>query len=444
MSPTIKRGPTPSSRPRKVANSRLLLLVPSTSYRAGDYLAAAAELGVSVVVGSDHHQVLSDAAPGRSLEVDFEDLEAGPRAIAAYAQQYPLDAVIGTDDESAEFAAVTAKTLGLPHNAPDGVRAARDKSMFRAVTKRAGLAAPRHALTMSVDQTVRAAKRIGFPCVLKPTHRSGSQGVLRVNNPDQCEAGAVRIFKLLARGGPDPGKHRLLVESYIDGDELALDGLLLGGQLHTLALFDKPDPMAGPYFEETLLVTPSRADPEVQAQAIEAVGAAARALGLTWGPIHAEVRVPQSAAGDRGHTRSLGGGITSRPSPTLLELAPRTVGGLCGRSLDFEHGWTLESLVIAAALGKLSAPPPLRSNASGVMMIPIPRSGVLHGIDGIVQARRVCGVTGVVLSIACGEVVEALPEGNRYLGFIFARRRTPEEVETALRAAHRALRIDIR
>ena len=189
-------------------------------------------------------------------------------------------------------------------------------------------------------------------------------------------------------------------------------------------MFDKPDPLEGPYFEETLYVTPSRLPMTVLAE-VEAVTArAARALGLREGPIHAELRVD----GER---------------VSVLELAARSIGGLCSRALRFGAGVSLEQVILRHALGLGLEDLARESTASGVMMIPIPGAGVLRGVEGQQQARAVEGIGGLEITIARGRPVVPLPEGDRYLGFMFARAASPDAVERSLRVAHGLLRIFI-
>ena len=405
---------------------RILLLTASTSYRARDFLTAAASLDVEVIVGSDHRQVLERQSGGRSLYVSFEDPGRGTSAIVKHAQTMPVDAVIGTDDDSVVLAALAAEELGLPHSPAAAVVAARDKLRFRESMQSAGIAGPGFkVLPLGI---VPQASPLTFPCVVKPRHLSASRGVLRVDSDDELARACERIERILASvpGSSDPTHDRaLLLEEYIHGDEVALEGMLHHGRLEVLALFDKPDAMHGPTFEETLLITPSRLEQHVQDAVSSTVQRAVHALGLQHGPVHAEARLN-------------GDGVW------MVELAPRTVGGLCSRSLRFSGGDSLEALVIRNALSLGSTvsrmPEPARP-ASGVMMIPVPKTGRLHSVKGVDVANRVPGIEDLIISVPPGDEVMPLPEGDRYLGFIFARGATPQSVEKALRDAHAALDI---
>jgi biotin carboxylase len=260
----------------------------------------------------------------------------------------------------------------------------------------------------------------GFPRVVKPLSRSGSQGVIRADTPVEAQAAADRIRAML--GDPDA---ELLVEQFVPGDEVAVEGLLAAGRLEVLAVFDKPDPLDGPYFEETIYVTPSRRPAEVLDEVHRLTAQAAAALGLTEGPVHAEMRI-----GDDG-------------SVTVLELAARTIGGLCSRSLRFGLGISLEEVILRHALGMPLDHLRREDLASGVMMLPIPHAGVLREVHGQDAARAVPGVAGLEISIPRGRRVLPLPEGDRYLGFLFAKADTPERVEAALREAHARLEVEI-
>ncbi|MBI4544225.1 MAG: ATP-grasp domain-containing protein [Gemmatimonadetes bacterium] len=407
---------------------RLLLLLATSSYRAEAFLSAAARLGVEVAVGSEERQALAAFTTGASLTLDFADVEGSTRAIVDFARSYPLDAVIAAEDDGAVLAAAAAAALGLQHNPPQAVRAARHKHTMRQALSRAGIPGPDFWL-LPVDMDPEdAAQRISFPCVLKPVFLSASRGVIRADDPAAFTAAFRRVAALLAqpdvtrRGGDLAGK--ILVESYLPGLELALEGLLARGELRVLALFDKPDPLEGPFFEETFYITPSRLPAKVQATLADSTARSAAALGLRDGPVHAELRY--NAAG-----------------VWPLELAPRSIGGLCSRVLRSSTGASLEELLLAHALGRPTHTWQREERAAGVLMIPIPRAGTLRAMRGLEAARAVPGVENVVPAINPGQRVVPLPEGNRYLGFVFARADTPAEVEAALRQAHRRLEVII-
>lgn len=407
---------------------RVLLLMATRTYRAEAFLTAAAKLGVQVTVGSEREHLLASYVPGATVALDFAHPKRAAQQVVQFAQRYPLHAVVGVDDDTTILAAEAARALGLPHNAVESVRAARYKDLFRLVLDEAGLPGP-SSFVASLDEPARdVAARAPYPCVVKPLALSASRGVIRADTPAQLVAAVQAIAAILADSAllpDDPARSQYLVESFIPGRECALEGLLVDGTLHVLALFDKPDPLDGPYFEETIYVTPSRLAAADQEAVRQAAQDAASALGLREGPVHAEVRL--NSAG-----------------PYVIEVAPRTIGGQCSNVLRFDSGLALEELVLRQAT-RLDLPPLQRQGgADGVMMIPIPRGGTLHGWSGVEAAEAVPGVEKVTIAIPCGERVVPLPHGDRYLGFIFTHAPTPAQAEAALRRAHACLRFDIR
>lgn len=379
----------------------------------------------------------------RAITLDFNDPAGATERIVALAGRRPLDAIVAADDQGLEIQAAAAARLGLAANPPEAVRATRDKSVLRRLLAGAGVPAPAFAVVAAGESVERAVEHVGLPCVVKPLHLSGSRGVIRADSLPDALAAAARTRRIArAAGGPDV--ETLVVEQYVDGGEVAIDGLLSDGELVPLAVFDKPDPLVGPYFEETIYVTPSRAPRADQETWFELVTAACRALGLREGPIHAELRL--AATG-----------------PVVLEVAARTIGGHCSRAVHFADGASLEEVVLDHAVGRAvgravgqavsqavgqavgaggeraadrSRP---AAGAAGVMMIPIPGGGRLMAVDGLAEARAVPGITAVEITIPLGQEVVPLPEGDRYLGFLFARADRPERAEHALRRAHGAL-----
>ena len=386
---------------------RLLLVAPSTSYRLEAFLDAADALGCAVTVATD----APSAIPGASIWVPFDD-PAGAAALLVH-QVGAVDGVVGTDGDAVAVAADVAARLGLPANDPVAVAAATDKLAQRVAAAGAGVPQPAFAgvADSSVDWSI-------FPAVVKPVGRCASQGVLRADTPTELHEALRRVHQIVGDAEP------LIVEQFVPGVEVAVEGLLRGGELEVLAVFDKPDTPHGPTFAETLLVSPARLAPDVLARVLDVAGRACAAVGLFEGPVHVECKVD---------------GVDVQ----FLELAARSIGGLCSRTL--EHGGiTLEEVVLRHALGlPVAVPQAERRGATGVLMLPVPRTGRLRAVHGTDAARGVEGVTDVVLSIGVGQDVVALPEGDRYLGFVFARAETPDRVEAALRAAWWLLEVDI-
>jgi biotin carboxylase len=405
--------------------ARVLLLVPARTYRAADFLAAAGRLGLDLVVGSDGALPLSNRPV---IRVDPRDLQASVDRLVANSGR--VDAVVAVDTLMLVLAAAAAARMGLPHNPVDVVRAATDKAEQRRRWATAGGAQPAFRIVpagASQDALCDAAAQVGFPCVVKAVSLSGSQGVLRAGDQAGAVAAAGRIRQVLDGTGR-PAEEPLLVEAYVPGWELSIDGLLTDGELTVTAIFDKPETPKGPTFEETVLVTPSRLPQPLLSETLRAAARAASALGLRYGPIHAELRLDARGGQQR---------------PTMLELAARSIGGLCSRALRFLDGVSLEELVLANALGRRVASPRLVRPA-GVLMLPVERAGVLQAVEGRSDAAAVPGITGLSITIPVGQNVRPLPEGDRYLGFLFAEAATYQEVEEALRAARRRLRVVIR
>lgn len=403
---------------------RILLLIPSATYRADAFLAAAERLGAEIVVGSNRAPALASTSV---LHVDYEDPEAGPQQIAAFAHDHPLNAILAVDDQGVALASRAARWLDLPHNPIDAVLATRNKLNLRRRLAAAALASPEYLAAGIHDDPAVLAERAPYPCVLKPLALSGSRGVIRADNPPAFVAAFKRLRTLLA----DPeiatecgdAAAGVLIERFIPGTEVALEGLLERGELQLLALFDKPDPLDGPYFEETIYITPSRLPQKEQEAIIATAAQAARAIGLHSGPVHIELRIN-------------GDGIWP------IDVAARTIGGHCARALTFADGTSLEDLVLRQALDK--APKVERDPlASGVMMIPVPGEGILRAVRGVEEARAVPLITEVLITVTAGRRLAPLPEGGEYPGFIFARGETPGAVEAALRQAHAALNFEL-
>jgi len=411
----------------------LLLLVPTTSYRLDDFQAAARRLGVPLVVGSDLCHKIEDTfgeLPDQ-LSLDYRKPEHAAEQIAEAAARRPIAGIVPTSDATAVIGALAAERLGLSGSGASAARKAGNKLAQRRALREAGLPVPPFADHAVSDDPAAVAAGVRYPVVLKPLIFSASRGVIRADAPAGFVAAWHRIAKLLhdtkmERRAREEGEGaRLLVEGFVPGAEVALEGLLRGGALEVLALFDKPDPLDGPFFEETLYVTPSRHPVAVQAEVARLVGEGCRALGLAEGPVHAELRLPPAGA-------------------VILEIAARSIGGLCSRTLRFGAGLTLEEVLVAHAMGIPLEGVRREARASGVMMLPIPRRGVLHGVTGVEAARAVPGVVDLVITAAEGRELVPLPEGDSYLGFLFAKGETPAAVEASLRAAHAALAFDLR
>jgi biotin carboxylase len=407
-----------------VTGLRVLLLIPATTYRATDFIVAANRMGLELVVGSDGALPLGDRP---AVRVDPDDVERSVDRLASHAGN--LDAVLAVDTTMLVPAAAVAARLGLPHNPVHAVKAAMDKAEQRRLWAAAGVPQPAFRIVRAGapdDATIWATAEVGFPCVVKAVSLSGSQGVLRADDELGTVAAARRIRQILT-DARRPETEPLLVEEYVPGWEVTVDGLLTDHAFTVTAVFDKPDTLDGPTFEETLFVTPSRLPESLLDALLGTAEHAARALGLRHGPIHAELRI------DPRH---------GEEAPTMLEVAARSIGGLCSRALRFLDGASLEEKVLANALGR-SVAPQQAIRSSGVLMLHPERPGTLRAVDGRPEAAAVPGITGLSITIPAGQHVRPLPEGDRYLGFIFAEGETHEAVAAALRAARDRLHVVI-
>jgi biotin carboxylase len=398
---------------------RILLVASKTGYQVREFHEAARRLGIDLVLATDRCHVLDnpwgDNATALPFDSPLEEID-----IEAVRERGPFDGILAVGDGPALVAARCAERLGLRFHPGGAVNAANDKRRTRERFRGSGMNAPDFRIA-GADDGEAAGQR--FPCVLKPPRSSASRGVIRADTPGEFAEALARIRKMSREEG-------VLIEDFIPGREFALEGIVTARKLQTLAIFDKPDPLDGPFFEETIYLTPSRQPASVQRAIREAAQHAVTALGLEFGSVHAEMRV-----NDRG--------------VWMLEAAARPIGGLCSRVLRFQNemslpgGVTLEDVLLRHALGEDVAGTHLEPGAHGVMMIPIPAAGIYSGVEGLEQARETVDIEAVEITAKEGHPLEPLPEGASYLGFLFARAPDAERVERALRNAHACLRFRI-
>ena len=409
--------------------SRLLILASKLGYQTRSFAEAAKAIGVDVVFASDRCHQLEDPWSDGAIAVRFDDPEDSARRIVKQSLVRPVDGLIALGDRATSTAAHAARALGFAYHSPQAVENCRSKLRQREVLRDAGLPVPGF-FSFKLDKRVeKILPRVQFPCVVKPLRLAASQGVIRANNAEEFQAAVTRIKHLLespeVKVTREPDLDRLLVERYIPGGEVAVEGLLTHGKLRILGVFDKPDPMEGPFFEETLYVTPSRLPDNMYDRLLECAERTVHALGLTHGPVHAEFRI-----NDQG--------------PWVLEAAPRPIGGLCSRALRFGPQRTLlEELLVRHALGMTGTGVEREDDATGVLMIPVPKTGVLEKVEGEDLARATPGIEDVQITARLHDFIAAWPEGSTYLGFLFAHSKSPAEVETALRLAHSQLKFEI-
>jgi biotin carboxylase len=400
---------------------RVLLLLPTTTYRTKAFVDAALKLGVEVTAAAERPSTLEQKNPAGLLTLDLFEPEMAASQARKFARDFPVNAVIPVDEDTAVAAARIAQALELKHNPISSVQIAKNKYLMRECLKRAGLKAPGFWRFTLDDDIEEESHRVAYPSVVKPVFLSTSRGVMRVDSPSEFVAAihrleAILIKKDVARRG-GAASREVLVEEFIPGREVALEGLISERELRMLALFDKPDPLDGPFFEETIYVTPSRLPRDVQREILSTASEAARAMGLLRGAVHAELRINEQGV-------------------WLIELAARAIGGLCSRALRFGEDVSLEELIIRHALGEDVSKIERENAAAAVMMIPIPRAGVLREVRGIDEARRVADIEDIIITAHITQEIIPPPEGGSYLGFIFSRSETPGRAEAAVREAH--------
>ena len=395
-------------------------MLPTTTYRTAAFVEAARQIGVELTVASEEPSTLQATSLGGLITLPLNDPQRSATEAFLFAQRYPLAAVVGVDDDTAIVAAVIAQRLGLKGNPVPAMQAARDKHQQRELLAKAGVPIPRFMLRGLNEEPAEIARAVTYPCVVKPLRLSASRGVIRADNVQGFMKAQNRLKSIV----PEP-EATFLIEEFIPGYEVALEGLVVSRRMHVLAIFDKPDPLDGPFFEETIYVTPSQVPAVLQKAIVDCADRAVRALGITEGPIHAELRY-----NERG--------------PWLIELAARPIGGRCSAVLKFGEGGTgkgvtLEEIILRHALGMPIPSLQRERQAAGVMMIPIPGAGTLQEVRGVADAQAVPLIEDVQITAHPGERLVPFPEGSRYPGFIFARGETPAVVEAALRDAHARL-----
>jgi biotin carboxylase len=412
----------------------ILLFASKLGYQTRSFDAAARRLGIRLAFVTDRCHELSNPWGDDALAVRFDAPEhAAGRALQEFRKRH-FDGVIALGDRPTIAAAYTARGLGLAANHPVAVEACHNKLRMREVFRDAGLASPWFRAFALSPEPEPALLGIKYPCVIKPTSLSASQGVMRADNRDDFLAAISRLKHLFER--PELRSQReadfsqVVVEDYIPGEEVAVEGILIDGAFKLLAIFDKPDPLEGPFFEETIYVTPSRLSAQQQEAIRRSAENAARAIGLSHGPAHAEFRINERGVWP-------------------VEIAPRPIGGLCARSLEFcsaDHRnlISLEELILRHAIGEDISGWQREELASGVMMIPVPASGMLESVSGIEDAKHVRGVTEIEITARIRDTILAWPEGSSYLGFIFAKAETAKDVEDAVRSAHSRLRFNVK
>lgn len=404
---------------------RLLLLVPTTTYRARVFVEAAKRLPVDLSIASEVPSALAHLHPVELPAFDFSDPDAIAAFISRFSSTHPIDAVVAVDDQATMAAAIIADALDVPGNPPEAAHATMNKYRMRCLMEAARVPNPFFRLLPLNADVTAVARELSYPVVVKPLMMAASRGVIRANDAQELIAAVERVAPIVSADDAPrdiEAREHLLIEGFIPGWEVAVEAIITDGKLDVTAIFDKPDPLDGPYFPETIYTTPTRLSDEDRAAAVDMTREVVSALGLRHGPIHAELR------GQGGQVR-------------LVEIAARSIGGLCSKVLRFEGGRSLEDVILQHALGHVTTPPDRERRASGVMMLQAPARGRFESIDGVDDARTLEGVDEVIVSATPGRELAPLPEGFLYLGFIFASGETPLDVERTLREAYARLRI---
>jgi biotin carboxylase len=420
---------------------RVLLFASKLGYQTRSFAVAAEKLHVDLAYVTDRCHQLDDPWEDRAIAVDFSKPTEAAHAVVTQSRATHVDGILALGDRPAHAAAGVARALGIPFHHPAAVEACGNKLRTREVLRDADMPVPWFRAMATQPLPEPALLGLIYPCVLKPLSLSASQGVVRANTRGEFLAAASRIHKLLQtpeiQATRESHLNEILVEGYLPGHEVAVEALMTAGQIRILAIFDKPDPLEGPFFEETIYVTPSRLPAPRLAAVEKSLQRCAAAMGLSHGPLHAEFRVRDS--GETPETETV----------WPLEIAPRPIGGLCAQSLHFTlspsgESIGLEELLLRHALELPGSDAPRESAASGVMMIPMPQSGIFSGVTGEEAAAHTPGITQIQITARVHDYIAAWPEGSSYLGFIFATGESPEVVEAALREAHGKLAFLIR
>jgi len=404
----------------KQANTSLILIIPSASYRTSSFMASVSKLELKVLVLTDKSQVFSEYYPDNVITMNFEDWQSHIENIREWSVKHDLKAVIGVDEESIVLAAKLSELLGLKHNSLESVKLTKDKYLMRKALKDFGLKS-QWFKRFSVHQPIEELlTEISFPCILKPTFLSASQGVVRADNNKEFIKGTNMLVELLAqkeikRQGGDQANW-FLVEEFIPGKEVSLEGIVSNGKLKELAIFDKPETLDGPTFPETILITPTLLEEHLQVSLIKTAQTALEALGIINGPVHVEFRINNNGN-------------------YILECAARSIGGLCSKVLEFKGGMSLEELILRSSLGKNIEKSNFVGMVKGVMMMPIEKKGIFKEIRGADAALAIKGITELQITIKSGDLLEPLPEGGRYPGFLFAEGKNQKEVLKVLKKA---------
>lgn len=413
---TTKLDPSVNPDPR---SGFILLIAPARSYRVASYIQAAEKLGYRLLIVSDsRHSLVSAIADG--ITIDFDQPDQAFNTVIKSIQSKSIVTVIATDDRVVTLSSRIAKALGLAHNDPQATLLTYRKDLARIRLQQQHCNVPEFRVC-AFEKIADIAEDLDYPVVIKPLMLSGSRGVIRADDAEQCIQAGHRVARIVQLETQDDyERNHCLIEQFLKGDEVAIEGFVQSGKFINLAMFDKPEPMNGPFFEESFYITPSRLPTHVQQAVIDEIERSCHAYGLTHGPIHAEARITDQGV-------------------FLLEMASRTIGGQCAQLIEFALGQKLEEVIIRLMCLEKLALSTNRQHA-GVLMIPIPKGGILKRVEGLLDARRVDHISSIEIHIQPGYELIPLPEGSSYLGFIFASAASYDDTLQALKSAHEKLK----
>lgn len=399
---------------------KLLVILPANTYRAQRFLEAARKLGVDVFIATDSD--FSPPDPSNSVidGISFCDPKEAGRQIADIIRHQGPMSVLAVDEAAVEVAEWTRVALGLIDHPNSGILATRDKRELRQRLRENNISQPK---TFDILELEQGRGEIPFPVVVKPSKGSGSIGVTKAQNQQELTKSLITVQDVIAK--MTISNQCIVVEEYIPGVEFAVDILVTDGKLHVLVIFEKPDPLVGPFFAETIYVTPPHLT-DSQLEALHSViQKCIRALSINNGPLHLELR------------------LTSANDWVPIDIASRSIGGNCSNALAFASNTSLEELIIQNALGLEVINTQRERRASGVYMIPAETLGTLVAVHGVEAALKVRFVEDIQITVKPGTKTVPLPFDNQYLGFIFAKAPGAKTVEKALRTARALLEIEV-
>lgn len=407
----------------------VIVFVSSECRAAMGPLAAAKARHFKTLVAATSRPCVDDDLVDRFLRIP----DRSSKEVAAYVERQCegllVSGVLASDDWDVVAAAMIADKLGLRFVGVETALAATNKFLMRQRLRNGGAVVPDFQCFAIGDNAGEIAKSLRFPVVIKPTYGQGSLGVIRADTVDEFEKAFQYTSRIIVDLDMRPSAVRdrsgILVEQYIPGEEYTVELLMHEGKPYSLAVFEKPDPLEGPYFEEGIYVTPIRRDEKIRSLLVEAAIRGSRALGIETGPCHCELRL-------------------SGELPYILEIAARPIGGFCSQVFADLMGFDLHDLVLQNAVGLPVMPPPIADGvALGVMMLPVPGRGNLARVSGVDRALDIDGIMSVKIHVEAGSRILPYPEQSCYIGTVLATGSSADEVVARLKSAAKAVSFEL-